>query len=168
MNMDSPGTAHGSIQVERAASPTPEMRALIEELDHELSQNYEPHNRHGLSLDAIFRPHIRFFIARLDGSPAGCGGIALFSTFAEVKRMYIRPAARGRGVADAILTALAAEVSGAGLTLLRLETGIHQLAALRFDQRCGFVPCAAFEPYASMSPHAIATSVFLEKRLPAT
>ncbi|HYB56079.1 MAG TPA: GNAT family N-acetyltransferase, partial [Alphaproteobacteria bacterium] len=73
--------------------------------------------------------------------------------------------ARGQGVADVIIARLAAEASDAGLTVLRLETGTRQLAALRFYRRCGFQPCGVFEPYSSMNPHAIATSIFLEKRL---
>ncbi|MGH6726522.1 MAG: GNAT family N-acetyltransferase, partial [Pseudolabrys sp.] len=108
---------------------------------------------------------IRFFVARSEGSPVGCGGVALFGDFAEVKRMYVRPQARGRGVAEAILARLTAEASSAGLIILRLETGTRQNAAIRFYRRCGFAPCAIFEPYASMPPQAVATSVFLEKRL---
>jgi putative acetyltransferase len=53
-------------------------------------------------LEAIFQAHIRFFVACLDGMAAGCRGVALLDGFAEVKRMYVRPSARGRGVAQAI------------------------------------------------------------------
>jgi putative acetyltransferase len=151
---------HGpSIEIERVRAATPEVRALIEELDRELSEHYAPEQRHGLALDAIFEPHLRFLVARLGGVAVGCGGIALFPDFAEVKRMYVRTGARGRGVADAILARLAADAMEAGVPVLRLETGAHQAAAIRFYRRCGF------EPYSSMPPQAVATSVFLEKRL---
>ena len=154
-----------AIRIERAASPTAEVRALVGELDGELSRHYPPEQRHGLKLDAIFQPHMLFFVAWLDGIAAGCGGVALFDGFAEVKRMYVREAVRGQGVADAILARLAAEAAGAGLGLLRLETGTRQQAAIRFYRRAGFVPCAAFEPYSSMPPGDIAASVFMERRL---
>jgi putative acetyltransferase len=154
-----------AIRVEPATSPTAEVRTLVGELDEELSRHYPPEQRHGLKLEAIFEPHVRFFVARLDGIATGCGGVALFDGFAEVKRMYVREAARGRGVADAILARLAAEASDAKLRLLRLETGIQQQAAIRFYRRAGFLPCEAFKPYASMPPGDIAASVFLEKRL---
>jgi putative acetyltransferase len=154
-----------SIVVERALSPTDDVRVLIGALDRELLAEYPPEQRHGLTLDAIFQPHMRFFVARLDGAPAGCGGVALFADFAEVKRMYVRGAARGHGVADAILARLAAEALDAGLPLLRLETGTRQAAAIRFYRRSGFQPCAAFEPYASMPPQSVASSVFMERRL---
>jgi putative acetyltransferase len=80
--------------------------------------------------------------------------------------MYVRPQARGQGVADAILARLTQEARDAGLDILRLETGTEQAAAMRFYTRSGFAVCAAFEPYAAMPAHAIATSVFLEKHLP--
>ena len=95
----------------------------------------------------------------------GCGGVALFETFAEVKRMYVRDEVRGRGVGWALLTRIESEAKGGGLDLLRLETGTRQFAAMRLYERAGFRPCEAFGEYASMAPEAIATSVFLEKRL---
>jgi putative acetyltransferase len=118
-----------------------------------------------LALDAIFQPHVRFFLARRHGAAVGCGGVALFPGFAEVKRMYVRDTARGQGVADAILAHIEEEVRSAGLSLLRLETGTRQIAAMRLYARMGFRGCAAFGDYARMAPNAIATSVFLEKRV---
>jgi putative acetyltransferase len=153
------------VRVELAPAPTDDVRALVQELEDELAQLYPPEQRHGLALDAIFQPHIRFFVASIDGTAVGCGGVALFSDFAELKRMFVRGAARGQGVADAILARLAAEAWKAGKTLLRLETGTRQTAAIRFYQRTGFAPCASFPPYSTMSAHAVATSLFFEKRL---
>jgi putative acetyltransferase len=92
-----------SITVERAAQPTPEVHHLIGELNDVLGAVYEPHQRHGLSVEQLFEPHVRFFLARLDGIAVGCGGVAVVDDYAEVKRMYTRPAARGRGVARALL-----------------------------------------------------------------
>src|SRR6478672_6150315 len=91
------------IVVEAVPPATDEVRELISELDRTLSAEYSPEQRHGLALDAIFQPHIRFFLARLSGKAVGCGGVALFPDFAEVKRMYVRDAARGKGVAQALL-----------------------------------------------------------------
>jgi putative acetyltransferase len=153
-----------SVQIEAASSPTDEVRALISELEAVLSAKYAPEQQHGLPLEAIFQPHIRFFLARLGGAAVGCGGVALFSDFAEVKRMYVRNAARGLGVAQAILARIEAEVrSAARLSLLRLETGERQLAAIKLYTRAGFRRCPAFGAYALMAPDAISTSVFFEK-----
>jgi putative acetyltransferase len=153
------------ITVERALTASDDVRQLVAELEEVLSAEYPPEQRHGLQLDAIFRPHIRFFVARADGVALGCGGVALFDGFGEVKRMYVRTSARGRGVAEALLARLESEARQAGLDLLRLETGDRQLAALRFYQKQGFGRCDAFGDYAAMTPASLAASVFMEKRL---
>jgi putative acetyltransferase len=155
-----------AIEIERIATATDDVRLLIGELDQVLAAEYLPEQRHGLALEALFEPHIRFFLARLSGAAIGCGGMALFDDFAEVKRMYVRETARGRGAAQALLTRIETEARVAGFGVLRLETGERQAAALRFYARAGFQPCSAFGDYTAMCPEAIATSIFMEKRLP--
>jgi putative acetyltransferase len=153
------------LDIEPTTTATDDVHLLIGELDQTLAAEYSPEQRHGLALEALFQPHIRFFLARLDGAAIGCGGIALFDDFAEVKRMYVRETARGRGVAQALLTRIETEARLAGFAVLQLETGERQAAALRFYARAGFRPCAAFGDYTAMGPEAIATSIFMEKRL---
>jgi putative acetyltransferase len=154
-----------SPSIERVEAPTDEIRMLIGELDAELSGPYAADQRHGLSMARLFQPDIAFFIARLDGAAVGCGGIAIGADFAEVKRMYVRPPARGRGVAQAILARLEEEGRFRGVTRLALETGDAQAAAMRFYERCGFSRCGAFGAYATMSPRQIERSVFFGKRI---
>ena len=153
------------LQIEPVSSATDEVRALIGELEAVLSAEYPPEQRHGLALDAIFQPHVRFFLARLHGTAVGCGGVALFPDFAEVKRMFVHHTARGQGVADALLERIEQEVRSAGLSMLRLETGDRQIAAMRLYVRAGFRECPAFGDYARMPPQSIAKSVFYEKRV---
>jgi putative acetyltransferase len=153
------------ITIEPVTIPTDEVRALISELEQVLGAEYPPEQRHGLSLDAIFQPHIQFFVARGDIGAVGCGGVALFADLAEVKRMYVRPDARGQGVAEALLDRIEVAVRAAGLERLCLETGDRQLAAMRVYARAGFSRCAAFGDYAAMSPEAIVASIFFEKYL---
>jgi putative acetyltransferase len=148
---------------EHIETPTDDARLLIGELDAELNGSYEPQHRHGLSIARVFQPHVRFFIARLDGEPVGCGGIAFEDGFAEVKRMYVRPQARGRGVARTILNHLQEESRKSGVTRLTIETGDAQLTAIRLYERAGFTRCTAFGGYLTLPPVATARSVFLEK-----
>jgi putative acetyltransferase len=152
-----------SLTVTLTSAPNDAVRLLIAELEDVLSAAYPPENRHGLPLEAIFQPHVRFFVATLDGNPAGCGGVALSDGFAEVKRMYVRPAARGQGVARAILASIEAETRDANLRVLRLETGDKQTDALRLYRRYGFIDCPPFGDYAVLPPYTIAASIFLEK-----
>lgn len=153
------------LAIELTPELTDEARALIAELEAVLSAEYPPEQRHGLPLDAIFRPEIRFFLARLDGAAVGCGGVALYPDFAEVKRMYVRERQRGRGVAQALLARIEIEACAAGLAVLRLETGRAQWAAMRLYEKAGFRRRNAFHPYAAMPPEKIAGSVFFEKKL---
>jgi putative acetyltransferase len=158
-------SSDGGILIEPVSVATAEVRALIAELDATLSAEYPPEQRHGLALDAIFQPHLRFFLVRLNGEAVGCGGVAMFADFAEVKRMYVRDVARGKGVAQALLARIEAEALSAGLPVLRLETGKRQHAAMRLYTRAGFRRCTVFGAYAAMPPNSVATSVFLEKLL---
>jgi putative acetyltransferase len=152
-----------ALRIHPVHAPDDDVRALIAELEAVLSAEYPAEQRHGLSLDAIFQPHVRFFVASLDGAAVGCGGVALFDDFAEVKRMYVRPTARGRGIAQAILKRLEAEARRANLAVLCLETGTRQHDALRLYRRYGFTDCPAFGAYASMAHSSIAASLFLAK-----
>ena len=153
------------ITVERALAPTPQLTEIVGELDAVLGALYSAEQRHGLRIEELFEPNIRFFLAYADGAPVGCGGVALFDTYAEVKRMYTREAVRGRGVAKVLLARLEREARDAGKPVLRLETGTYQDAAIGLYERCGFRRCAAFGHYAALPPRRIEMSIFYEKDL---
>ncbi|MFE0591268.1 GNAT family N-acetyltransferase [Micromonospora echinospora] len=91
-----------------------------------------------------------FLIARdAHGAALGCGGLrTLGPDSAEIKRMYVEPAARGTGVAVAILRSLEHEARGRGLVDLLLETGTAQPDAMRFYEREGYHRIDNFGPYA--------------------
>lgn len=153
------------VAIKRAERATPEITALLEELDRALDQGYSPDQKHALPVERLFQPNIRFYVARVDGAAVACGGIGLFDGYAELKRMYAKPAARGTGIARGLLARLEAEARAAGIAVVRIETGNLQQAAMRFYEREGYRRCDAFGPYAEMPPNAIATSVFYEKAL---
>jgi putative acetyltransferase len=122
--------------------------ALIDELQTHLKSFYPPESRHGFSVQRLIAEAVAFFVLRADGQPAGCGGIKLFGReYGEIKRMYVRPTYRGAGFGKAILDHLAAHARANGVTLLRLETGIHQKAAVRLYEREGFRRIPPFGPY---------------------
>jgi putative acetyltransferase len=125
------------VRIEVAQTATEEVRSLIGELETILSAEYPPEQRHGFCRRDLSAAHpvLPREIARCGG---GCSGVAIFSDFAEVKRMYVRDVARRQGVADAILARIEEEVRGSGLSLLRLETGERQVAAMQLYERAGF------------------------------
>ena len=153
------------IAIEHLAGPTQDGRELIAELDEVLGALYEPQQRHGLTIEQVFGPNVRFFVARLGAAAVGCGALALYDDYAEVKRMYTREAARGQGVGRALLARIEKEARGAGKPKLRLETGIHQRAAIGLYEGYGFRRCDVFGHYAGLPPHRIAASLFYEKPL---
>ena len=91
---------------------------------------------------------IYFVVVRDAGAPAGCAGIQLFgSDYGELKRMYVRPQFRRSGFAKSLLEHLSDYARSCGLRLLRLETGIHQQAAIRLYEHAGFRTIPPFGAY---------------------
>lgn len=84
-----------------------------------------------------------------DGTALGCGGLrALGDGVGEIKRMYVEPAARGTGVAIAVLRAVEERARRLGWTELRLETGDAQPDAIRCYTREGYTESPLFGVYA--------------------
>ncbi len=142
-----------------------EAEALMGALDACLNPLYAPEDRHGPSVAALVQAchagSLIFLVARLDGAAVGCGAVRFVpGEYVEVKRMFVMPQWRGRGVAQAILTHLEGLARQQGFGLLRLETGIHQQEALRLYERAGFTRCGLFGEYTNA-----ASSVCFEKKL---
>jgi ribosomal protein S18 acetylase RimI-like enzyme len=136
------------IEIIATRADVPEAVALIEELEAHLAPQYPTESRHGFSVEKLLREGVRFFVARVDGLPAACGGVLFVDDeYAEIKRMYVRPAFRGRGLGRAVLEHLVGEAVANGLTVIRLETGIHQADAIAMYERAGFVRIPPFGPY---------------------
>jgi len=148
-----------TIQQERPDHP--DAVVLIGELDGLLQPLYKSESRHGFSVNRLIDEGVHFFVVRADQQLVACGGVLFVNTaFGEVKRMYVRPAARGTGIARLLLEHLEAFTLHHGITLMRLETGIHQTAAIRLYERMGYVRIPPFPPYTD-DP----VSVCYEKRL---
>ena len=127
-----------------------EAQTLIAELNAELSAMYPEEGATHFRLDpSEVRPgNGRFVIAARDGRHLGCGAVRrIDARTAELKRMYVRPEARNRGVARAVLRALEAEARGLGVGRLVLETGVRQAAALALYRREGYVVIPPYGEY---------------------
>lgn len=121
---------------------------LIAELEAHLNPHYPPESRHGYSVEKLLREGVAFFVVRCDDAPAACGGIQYFDEgYGEVKRMFVRPAFRGRGFAKRILEHLAAHAAERGVGVLRLETGVLQHEAIGLYEGFGFTRIGPFGLY---------------------
>jgi GNAT superfamily N-acetyltransferase len=81
-----------------------------------------------------------FHLLWQDGACLGMGGLrTLAPGVGEIKRVYLRPAARGRGLAEALLQRLLSEARAFGLHTLRLDSAPFMRAAQTLYERAGFV-----------------------------
>ncbi|ATQ74473.1 GNAT family N-acetyltransferase [Massilia violaceinigra] len=135
--------------------------AMLERLDAYFAGLYPAESNHLMDVDSLTRPGVVFLVARdLDGRALGCGAYVDRGGYGEVKRMYVDPAQRGKGVGGKLLAEIAQRARAAGLPALMLETGISQPEAIGLYERDGFIRCAPFGDY---QPDPL--SLFMVKRL---
>ena len=101
-----------------------------------------------------------FLVVEQDGELVGCGAAKNCGQWAELKRMYLKPKARGGGIALAMLVKLLDWARKEGLPVARLETGNVSVGALKLYRRAGFKEIPAFPPY---RPDPL--SIFTERAL---
>jgi putative acetyltransferase len=150
--------------VRRSDILSPVSQSLIAALNAELSARYpEPGATHfRLDPDEVAAGRGAFLVATRAGTPVGCGAVRqVDARTGEIKRMYVVPAVRGRGVGRAILDAIEAEARGLGLSRLVLETGVRQGEAIALYEGAGYARIPAFGEYVT----SLATSVCMGKDL---
>jgi GNAT superfamily N-acetyltransferase len=104
----------------------------------------------------------RFLVLECAGRPVGCVGLqALDRTTGELKRMYIAPEARRRGLGRRLLSAVEELAATLGYATVRLETGTRQPEAVALYARAGWTRIA---PYGYWRESA--ESICFEKHLP--
>ena len=90
-------------------------------------------------------PRSVFLIARLAGKPVGCAALRpMNAEIAEVRRMYVAPSVRRRGIARRLLAELEGKAIKLGYTSVRLETGTRQPEAVALYESCGFRRIASY------------------------
>ncbi len=137
-----------TIRVEPADPRDPPARELIAELDAYLSGLYEPQHNHLDPADELAKAHVVFLLARTaDAQPIGCGAIKTMPGYAEIKRLFVRPQARGIGAARAIMAALEQHARALGVPHVRLETGVRQPESISLYRALGYVRIARFGDY---------------------
>jgi putative acetyltransferase len=140
------------------------VRALIDELDAFNTALYPAESNHFDSPETLAAGLANsqgvFLVVEQDGELVGCGAAKHCGQWAELKRMYLKPKARGGGIALAMLVKLLDWARQEGLPLARLETGNVSVGALKLYRRAGFKEIPAFPPY---RPDPL--SIFMERAL---
>ncbi|MDK3255113.1 GNAT family N-acetyltransferase [Blastococcus capsensis] len=147
--------------IEAAAWDDPDVQRLTTDQQTEIRARYggkeepgRPPSAADISVTLVLRDD--------DGTAVGCGALRdLENGVAEVKRMYVAPAARGRGLAKVVLTGLEDAARARGWATLRLETGPLQPEAAGLYAGAGYRRTGPFGAYAD-DPDA-ADSLFFEK-----
>lgn len=148
------------IIVARTDPRDPQASALLRQSHALMESLFPPEDNFYLDIDQLAQPAIRFFGARIGHDLCGTGALAVKDSYGEVKSMFVAEAARGQGVAAAILRQIEDQAREEGLPFLKLETGNVLHAAHRLYRREGFTDCGPFGDYT-----AAHSSIFMEKKL---
>lgn len=152
---------NAEIDIAQTRADTPEIAELIAERLAHSHATVPVQSIYTLGLEALNRPEILFWTARLRGALVGCGALKLESGgLAELKSMFVRPHARGLGISKHVLVAIESEAVRRSIERINLETGADSHAARRLYENFGYDYC---EPFGSYSPDPLC--VFMTKRI---
>ena len=141
----------------------PVAQHLVERVQEEYVVRYGGRDAAAVDPAEFAPPQGLFLVAEVDGVPAGCGGWRVHADgVVELKRMYVEPVFRRRGIAALLLAELERTAGAAGNRHLLLNSGDRQPEALALYERAGYRPAPGYGVYAD-APGA----VFLGKDLPA-
>ncbi|MGY2876727.1 putative acetyltransferase [Marmoricola sp. URHA0025 HA25] len=134
----------------------PDVVSLLAEHLADMHATSPAESVHALDVAGLLSPDITFWTVRRDGVLLGSGALKELDTgHGEVKSMRTTTAARGSGVATAMLRHLLETATGRGYTRVSLETGSQEFfePARRLYARHGFTPCGPFGDYVD-DPHS--------------
>lgn len=151
----------GELVLARESPHQPEVAELLRGSDAYSRALYPPESSYLIDPDQLARPEVRFFVARIDGAAVGCGAVVIrLDGFAELKRIFVADAARGRRLGQHLIDVLESAARDEGVHTLQLETGPLSAPALALYRRNGYVERGPFGDYPE-DP----MSVFMEKRI---
>lgn len=148
------------VELRRDDALGPDALAMIAESEAELASIYPPEVRYAFSPEQLTDAGVAFVVAYRDDVPVGCGGVAFYDGFAELKRIFVTRAARGARIAGTIVDGLEGISRESGRSIVRLETGEDSPEAIRLYERLGYARRGPFADYEENG-----SSVFMEKVL---
>lgn len=141
-------------QLRDVAVTHPDATALVAEVQREYVARYGSPDETPVVAEHFVAPEGLFVVGYLDGDPVATGAwrrttvpLAGATRVAEVKRMYVAPRARRRGLARAVLVHLERTAADAGFDGLLLETGTKQPEAIALYASSGYVAVPGYGHY---------------------
>ena len=154
--------------VKRADPSAPETLRLVQLLWEELSTLYPELNAPPFPPNEFAGERSAFVIAWLGDEPAGCGAFHPISdeesNVAEIRRMYVEPRVRRRGISRVILAELERLARDCGYAVVRLETGLRQPNAIRLYETSSYHRIEAFGRHRD-DPLSVCFEKNLQRRL---
>ena len=137
-----------------------EFRALLQASEDYMASLYPAASNHILDIETLCRPEMRFFGVFIDEVAKGCGGFWAHDGFAEIKRVWVDPSARGLRLGHELMAHIEGAAKAEGFLLARLETGVRQPEATALYEKRGY---GYVKPFGDYKPDLL--SVFMEKAL---
>ncbi len=140
------------IRFERTGRDDPDAVALAKAMTDEGHRTYADRGLiRAQDLSELLGPDDLVLVGRIDGEAVACGAVrALEPGVGEIKRMYVVPEHRGRGLGRRVLSALEAGATAMGFERLRLDTGERQTAAIALYRSVGYRPIPAYNDSADL------------------
>jgi len=128
------------------------------ELQRRFPGGFEVSRSRDPDAEDMIAPRGAFLVALSDGVPVGCVGLKGGEEFAEIKRLWVSPSARGMGLARRLMSAAEARAKALGISVLRLDTNsaLPEASALYLKTGWREIPRFNDDPYPDL---------FFEKRL---
>ena len=137
-----------------------EFRAMLQASEDYMASLYPAESNHILDINTLRQPQMYFFGAFVDDVAQGCGGFWAHDDYAEIKRLWVSPTARGMGLSHRLMGEIEAVAKRKGFSVGRLENGISQPEATAlYEKRC----YRYVERFGDYKPDPL--SVFMEKVL---
>ncbi|CCN33758.1 putative Acyl-CoA N-acyltransferase [Vibrio nigripulchritudo SO65] len=146
-------------------SHSPGVPEIIQDIDHLMNSLYPAESNDLLPLDKLDDDNV-YFAGIYDGDVLSACGAVVFKKdndeYGEFKRIYVKPEFRGKDQAKRVLRHLIDATSNRSVSVLRLETGNKQHAAIKLYESLGFRERNEFGDYQS-DPHSVYMELLLNR-----
>ena len=137
------------------------LRYYIEALDDYQNSLYPPEFNSLDTLETLSKENVYFLGAYNENELCGCCAVKFFQDYAELKRLFINPAYRGKGIAKTLIEKLEDHAFKLGIKVIKTETGTLQTEAIHLYKKLDYKKIGPFGDYIE-NPYSIFFSKLLK------